>query len=645
MYTLLSQLYSQIYGNCVQYIVVPVSIFFLSLYSPHSVSAQITTFTMAQLSPSSKKVDEFLSSLSQISQDRLRENQKRQRDLQRDIDELRRTSPPIHHNEHGITELKFNRSARGNFYEKWKDTPPQLPSRPHDDESPPLPSRPKPEAYSSHSNSQHSKLGKPDKPEKPEKLERFRSEENAPNLPTRPQSINNVVAAVGIAMPVARKTESVTKALLNIPQYSARPKGTSGSGPLRSFGEMEKQIQAGSRIFSKTKPDVPAKPEIRSDRSKPELPKSQLLNSENYRLESSTSENFKSSKPLVPLKPVNKPLVPLKPVVKPTETPKEIQPKFAPLKPVKPAEKSDDANTKPTRPDKPSFKSFTDLDSQELKQQIQRLSPTKSNASAERGFGAPKPSPSSLKPVKPSKPEKLEVPEALNALSKLRPARPMKHVISVPLEAEEGNQGKTQLKKAEKEVEIQKPKPSIPGGFQTAKRIETPTSSQPKDSAALTYSQPDFRSKLSSILRSNTDPSANAPVSRLEPIRRSQSTKVSTKLTHPNKTRAKGPKRKLPKQIGSTDSTDSTGSIPIANSDEGIKEKPRLPSRNISVGSETTLLTLDTTLNNLSAFASTKLMVDESPSTVSKKKTPPIKPKKPTLPPKPKRIISGDLFI
>ena len=58
---------------------------------------QFTNFVhMTQVSPSSKKVDDFLSGLSQLSQNKIREDEQRQRELQRSIEELKRlnsTSP------------------------------------------------------------------------------------------------------------------------------------------------------------------------------------------------------------------------------------------------------------------------------------------------------------------------------------------------------------------------------------------------------------------------------------------------------------------------------------------------------------------------------------------------------------------------
>lgn len=120
-------------------------------------------------SPSSRKVDDFLSSLSQLSQDRLKEDQQRQRQLQRDIDELRArlnsssptklmyssSSGAVSGSKSGAREiplLVFNRNAK--FQSEAPpmpirprsddETPPPMPVRPGSDEAtpPPMPARP-----------------------------------------------------------------------------------------------------------------------------------------------------------------------------------------------------------------------------------------------------------------------------------------------------------------------------------------------------------------------------------------------------------------------------------------------------------------------------------------------------------------------
>ena len=109
---------------------------------------------MVDVSPSSKKVDDFLTSLSELSQSRIQEDQERQRELQRKVDELKRQSPTkgmerrpgnseinIMNSPSGLVSrepplLKFNRLVRED------DGPPLPRRRRHDDEkSPPLPRR------------------------------------------------------------------------------------------------------------------------------------------------------------------------------------------------------------------------------------------------------------------------------------------------------------------------------------------------------------------------------------------------------------------------------------------------------------------------------------------------------------------------
>ena len=130
---------------------------------------------MTQVSPSNKKVNDFLSSLSQLSQERLREDQQRQRNLQRNIDELQlrlastspskssisTTSSTLARSYYGysVPVLKFNRSrltventkeqTKHNekvYEEEDEEEAPKLPQRPINHETatknpPPLPKR------------------------------------------------------------------------------------------------------------------------------------------------------------------------------------------------------------------------------------------------------------------------------------------------------------------------------------------------------------------------------------------------------------------------------------------------------------------------------------------------------------------------
>lgn len=524
---------------------------------------------MSEVSPSSKKVDEFLSSLSQLSQDRLRDTQKRQRDLQRDINELRRssTSPysPAGYNgaspssyNHGITELKFNRSARGNFYEHWKDVAPELPKRRQEEESPPLPARPKPE--------------RPAKPKVP------------PLLPTRPSAATQVDTVVEIVRPVARNSEKppISRSLIQVTEYTAslapRP---NKPGPIHSFGELEKKIMSGSRVFSTQssqiketapfKPIVPSKPKVlkeeaSSDRKRPEVVKPSAI--------------FRNNGPAL-LEP------------SPTlRTP-----------------------SKPEKPHKPTFKTFEAKDTQELKKQIQRLSPTKSVSPERIQPTSTKVKPFSLKPVKPSKPVDLEVHEAVNALAKLKPTK------SAPL--------KPATKPASQTVDkFTSPKPAS----QTVAK-STPPTPKPKadlfpDKTTLTKAQPEFHAKLSSILRASTEPSLAAPISRPnEAIRRAKTnTDTSSgpaKLTHPIKTRAKGPRRKLPNQINSSASllSDKSATSTFASNSP------------VSTTKDSSIPSMSNDFDNENVFKPLK------------KAPPPIRGKKPNLEARPKRVVSGELFI
>lgn len=528
---------------------------------------------MTEVSPSSKKVDEFLLSLSQLSQDRLRDNQKRQRDLQRDIDELRassaspysphRTAPDA---SHGITELKFNRSARDSFREKWRDVAPDLPQRPldSDPESPPLPRRPK-----------------PDRPPKPEKL---------PGLPARPLEPTLVDVSVDVVRPVARKSETplVSRAQIQVPQYStsgaSRAGGASRPGAMLSFGQLESKIHAGSQVFTlqPEKPVVPSKPRVLKDdlETRPEKPKPEQAKPK----EAVPRPNIFAEKPLKPVKPP-----------KPEKPPQVEEVSLrtsvggAPL-------------AKPQKPPKPSFRTFEASDTQELKQQIQRLSPTKSSTSFLAKVTQPKDvkPPAPLKPVKPRSVGPLEVPEALNALAKLRAAKPR----PVPTKVE-----------------------SKPDSQPLTKPVKPAAISEKNDAKP----QPDFHAKLSNILRASTEPSLAAPAAvPTGPIRRSQtlnentkSTSTSAKLTHPNKSRAKGPKRKLPKQLHS-DSTSSVNATP-------------------STTGSATPVSYTTSLNE--ASTSTNEESEVVFSRPLKKAPPPIKAKKPAFEPRPKRVISGELFL
>lgn len=560
-----------------------------SIYS-HTALYAITIMT--QVSPSSKKVDEFLLTLSQMSQDRLRDDQKRQRDLQRDIDGLRRSSSPFspRHNskdsprhDHGITELKFNRSARQIFQDKWRDVAPELPKRPQEEDGPALPTRPKPQA--------------PQKPAKP------------PKMPQRPLTVETIdrFENIEIIQPIARPSgkSSLSQSQISVPQYVAsQPAKPSKPGRITLFSEMQTEIQGGTRVFASSgtkKPLIPSKPkELQKENSTTLLASSTSLSGSSV-----TAKPMKPTKPFIALK---------------TTT----------------LGKPDAAE--PSKTEKPNFKSFQDKDTQELHNQILRLSPTKGitkektkatvTVEATKSFGA-------LRPVKPAKPATLEVPEALSALAKLKAAKAAPLKPQKKFEAVKSDE-KKEIESASSRSSLEPSLRKVPGPAQNSK-ISSQYSSSGQSRASgpeLTQAKPDFHAKLSSILRASTEPAmaTPSPVSAPAPIRRTQSTRSSEpqKLSHPNKSRAKGPKRKLPKLLNKDkDNVKSKSSVAGSSFAPKIGGGAGANSGNTEPGPE----------------IRQSLQSSNPVSLKPVKRPPPIKGKKPNLDIKPKRIVSGELFL
>lgn len=188
-------------------------------------------------SPSSQKVDDFLSLLSQLSQDRLREDQRRQRSLQRNIDELRlrsaSTSPikvsrpakPTHllSSKYEVPQLTFNRklTLKEQFLHDLKELdnpplperPPVLPRRPDDPEvTPPLPKRP----------------------------------DDGPPFPRRPDDTRQPIS-IGLRTPVSRKEEPgeyVVKPRTEMAPVTVERLPTKHHTTTSSFLDMERRIRA-----------------------------------------------------------------------------------------------------------------------------------------------------------------------------------------------------------------------------------------------------------------------------------------------------------------------------------------------------------------------------------------------------------------
>ncbi|KAM9919454.1 hypothetical protein OXX80_012701, partial [Metschnikowia pulcherrima] len=401
---------------------------------------------MSNISPSSQKVDDFLSKISQLSQERLRESEKTKRSLQSDIYSLRDKSQHdfsanTRYGDFEVSQLTFNRSGRDKLPDSAR-SPPALPSRlkpvfearnldgfprrnesgsekrqspsktrsaPLDHNQPTFSSRPKPVGVPR-------TIEKPSKPENLRKADTFKviekplkpavlsgsqnsslnernDDQSRPNLPQRPSL--QAQALAGLIRPAASKDTSIhtipsqnSSKKVNIPNYVASQTTQISTGgastKVASFSDLETKIRARAG----------ARAEM---------------------TEKSISSSDGKDKPDGKL---------------PIPAPK---PSWAPaLKPVT-----------PVKPAKPTLRSFENQDAELLKDQIKRLSPTKTKqGELSRKFDfetekSPAPTPEkptsnsndfskqALRPMKPAKPQALKYePEVLFARGNLRKSQP-----------------------------------------------------------------------------------------------------------------------------------------------------------------------------------------------------------------------------
>lgn len=216
---------------------------------------------MTQVSPSNKKVNDFLSSLSQLSQERLREDQQRQRNLQRNIDELQlrlaSTSPSkssisttsstlaTSYYGYSVPDLKFNRSRLTveNTKEQTKHNE-KVYEEEDEEEAPKLPQRP--------INHETATKNPPPLPKRKYKEE---IEEKPPALPARKPELEKI----NLLKPVARKSSfpmplKPTQPNLNVNLNASNE----SSGKHRSFKDIEELIKSGNTV-KKTAPRPPEK--------------------------------------------------------------------------------------------------------------------------------------------------------------------------------------------------------------------------------------------------------------------------------------------------------------------------------------------------------------------------------------------------
>ncbi|CAK9437289.1 uncharacterized protein LODBEIA_P16670 [Lodderomyces beijingensis] len=192
------------------------------------------------------EVDEFLSSLSQLSQERLREDRQRQRDLQREIDELKSrsnsTSPAKYHSSSfnsskpsarytatAPPDLKFNRSGKVNRLSE------QQQQQQEEEDAPKLPRR-----------RQQAEEEKEASPRLPDRKSAAQAK-TPPRLPARKYKPDPEEFSVGLFQPAARKP-SPPPTVSAVKPTTSRPQVIKGDAELggNSFSAMERQIKSGS---------------------------------------------------------------------------------------------------------------------------------------------------------------------------------------------------------------------------------------------------------------------------------------------------------------------------------------------------------------------------------------------------------------
>ncbi|RCK63495.1 hypothetical protein Cantr_09988 [Candida viswanathii] len=477
---------------------------------------------MADVSPSNTKVNDFLSSLSQLSQDKLREDSERQQRLQRNIDELQRrlrsTSPikssvsvssvPLGKSHYGysVPELKFNRSkvSEVEVSEEEEDGP-ELPRRPVDKAPPPLPRR---------------KYKEEDAPVLPKRRYQ-KEEEDAPALPKRKneREKGKDEEEINLLNPVPRKSSfPIPK---QTPSKPAKPASVKPDfkverpvpGQHRSFRDIENIIKSSEPTTAKPAPrrpakkvDVPVEPKTPAKPAKsdwltslasaktttitPQSPESKKGNKSPVLLKPRATDDLEDEEAefilkFKELKPAKKPVLPKpEPVVNPSPVvPLAKKPIEKPLKPVGLTE------TKSNR----DAKSFETKEEAEFKSKFEKLK---------------------TGPVPPKKPKTLtsfnEPPsEFQNKFNKIAAKSPQK---------------------------LQRP--ATTGSLGTYKE---------KDTAEL-------RSQLEKLVRARNKGGPPVVAKSIDTVREVTPKKSDTqssdeKLVHPTKARTKGPKRRLPKTM------------------------------------------------------------------------------------------------
>ncbi|GEQ72580.1 hypothetical protein JCM33374_g6267 [Metschnikowia sp. JCM 33374] len=708
---------------------------------------------MSSVSPSTQKVNDFLSNISQLSQDRLRENQKTRRDLQADIDALRsaQTSPQgppngpefphrdaswpeVGSGDFGISQLTFNRHGDGGWGQKTPQMAPPLPTRPaalpHTQPSaqtsagtrldnrlgmqseswspaPALPTRPRmPDAPLSSEPVQNTDVSmkpiKPMKPMKPPKPKVFERSPAPANVAAAPRDGSDAPQSAAESVPGLRPRPSTHDST-----FPGLIRPVASRDPSMSASRARSSLDTTTALKATKNPGfsgaVVAEPPLnRGNRETP--PKMATFTDLENRIRARGIPGVAESQPLAsaaanPENPQNSPV---------------RAPSKGPSKPWAPALKP----AQPVKPIKPNLKTFETKETEFLRDHIKRLSPTKTSQyqrqdrlqiiNIPRATNPTKPQANLLKPLKPveplkpSKPKTLvHEPEAVLALGNLRKSPVKKHEPPAVPEALQRFQAFQTLKNS-KPVSSKPPVPrktstsikSWDSDTKTASSAPTtaapeqkvasssnngaisgphsdppstssssspPTLSSPSSSSSSSSSsskpaKPDFHAHLANILRSSTEPSlagSAIPLPRTFPETGPTKTSSDQKLTHPNKSRSKGPRRKLPKSQTSSGSNAPSEAVSTSKTlvarggseNTSISQKP-----SSTVSNEGTTKAADTTettggTKGANVAKSYKTMAAEPLVYTKPRRAPPPKAKKPSFEIKPSRSFSGDVFI
>ncbi|CAH6718547.1 hypothetical protein CLIB1444_01S09164 [[Candida] jaroonii] len=576
---------------------------------------------MADISPNTKKVNDFLSSLSKMSQDRLSEDHQIGRDLDRDIESLRGNGKRYHYLSDGTPieySLSEDQTSRKSPLTLGDESPPKMPRRPIEQPPPSLPRR----KY----------LDDEDGPPLPQR----KVSGSKPIKPAKPSftKANEKDFEVNLVQPVARTSAPIVKKKeIDIAEkYGLKKFTPTTSAALtghRSFADIESSIRNGNSGKTEEPPSKPpkpakswlnssiqaSKPYHETDAPKPNSDIAKLVKSPKkdtafdindiHRDKNSNSwidsvvskspqrgieakahqtkpqpieftkktENGNSeikikpevkNKPEIKTKPEikGKPEIKTKPEIKNSEikAKSETQKPQIKAKPAitpktqfniqKPTYKEQDnelllaqlSKLKSRKSPPPPVKDFKKLDVEPLKTTLGRLSPTKvmedkSNLSnykqADNDLLNRQLNKIKEKPVVKSKP-------MIDQKSIDKPAIDQKPVIDKP----KGGKPKEDKQLRETHTKI----PTIRNKPPAIKKSTPEIKPKPTNDSQSSLTSLDFKSQLSSILRSNTEPTTSSPSMQIQRSN-TEPEKSQSKLTHPNKSRSKGPKRRLPKSF------------------------------------------------------------------------------------------------